>query len=79
MFLLLCSIELSEWYQPENEIYFVYFDSWDDLKQKIIEYSSNIELFINKRISIIKSIRASNTISLDKWRNIIFSQYNICR
>lgn len=31
----LANLEYSEWYCKENEILFVYFDSWDDLKHKI--------------------------------------------
>ena len=41
------SIDLSEWYQEENEDYFIYFNSWEDLKLKTKEYILEV-LFLLK-------------------------------
>ena len=50
----------TEWYLPENAELFVYFDSWDDLVQKIntIDYaakSHTIKMFAQKHRSTMLS------------------------
>lgn len=66
------SIELSEWYQPENEEYFVYFEDWVDLKIKI-----QLLNFEEKKKKIYMKIQESNQKSLEQW-NYLFRTKGIC-
>jgi hypothetical protein len=68
--LLKASISLAEWYQAENADYFVYFNSWADLQEKINFYRENTEELIAKKKLILTKIKNSNTQHLAKWRNI---------
>lgn len=60
-------IELSEWYLPEHNELFVYFDSWNDLKNKTntINYSEKKEKIINFSQKHEKKI-------LEKWKKIFY-------
>ena len=60
------SIDLSEWYQEENEDYFIYFNSWEDLKLK-----TKTTDFLKKKTIINNKIQNSNYINLKKWKAII--------
>jgi hypothetical protein len=60
------SIELAEWYQPENSEYFIYFDDWNDLLYKI-----NTTDYIAKKNTIFQHIIENNTVNLQKWREIL--------
>ena len=71
MVLLLKSIELAEWYQEENEVYFEYFSSWAELQEKYNNYCCSPDKVILKRDAIINSIKKSNVASLEKWKAII--------
>jgi hypothetical protein len=62
------SFDQSEWYLPENENLFVYFDSWDDLKEKI--ETLNYE---KKRTEIISLAQHHRSTMLSRWQTI-FSQ-----
>jgi hypothetical protein len=60
------NLEWAEWYREENDILFVYFDSWDELKRKIetIDYESKkkeIKLFAKK----------NRQIMLDRWKEVL--------
>jgi len=68
--LLKASISLAEWYQAENADYFVYFNSWTDLQEKINFYRENTEDLIAKKRLILSTIKNSNAKQLTKWHNI---------
>jgi hypothetical protein len=61
------SIKLSEWYCDENRDLFVFFDSWEDLVQKI-----NHTDYDEKRKTILKIAKAHEENQLNLWKNIIF-------
>jgi len=67
--LLIKSIELSEWYNKENEIVFEYFDNWLELKNKFQNLSDDY-LFKKKR-DIKNFIENSNSINIKKWEIIL--------
>lgn len=59
-------LQLSEWYSPENKDVFVYFTSWNDLKQKVVE------LDYDKKRSYIKEFAKNHkTTYLNKWDSIL--------
>jgi hypothetical protein len=58
-------LELSEWYCPEHQNSFIYFDSWEDLKEK----TEKIDLALFKQ-QIQTSAQQHYKKSLDSWRNI---------
>jgi hypothetical protein len=68
-YILLKSIEYAEWYQDENKDLFVYFDNWDDLKQKIEE--TNYE---DKKRMIQNYIIRNNINYLHQWNEILFHE-----
>jgi hypothetical protein len=60
------NIEAAEWYHPDYKDCFVYFDSWQDLQNKIRE--TNYEEKKNK----IRNIIAAHTENyLSKWKSIL--------
>jgi hypothetical protein len=62
--------EVSEWYNPTHQSWFIFFDSWDDLKTKI-----NSTHFENQRNTIAK-IGAEHTADvLAQWR-LLFDMIN---
>ena len=63
------SIELSEWYIPENEILFVYFDSWENLKDKLNNITH--EEMLEKKTKISEFMKISNMLQLEKWKKIL--------
>lgn len=65
------SIELSEWYQKENEDMFVYFDNWEDLKRKTLETD-----FEKKQNIIHEKIYKYNNITIHKWKEIFLNNTN---
>lgn len=72
--LLMKSIELSEWYNEDNQELFEYFESWDDLKYKI--ENINDEYIINKKHKIKSFIENSNNSNIQKWKNILKNLLN---
>jgi hypothetical protein len=73
------SIELSEWYQPENECYFEYFSCWEELKIKFESYKNNKFNIFKKKCIIKENIEKSNDVNIRKWARILksTSQENI--
>jgi hypothetical protein len=59
------NIDYSEWYCGDLKDLFVYFDSWEDLKDKVINYDLNS--IKDKRISF--SIKHEE-IELEKWKKV---------
>ena len=60
------SILLSEWYLPENEELFVYFDNWEQLKEKMV--------FINiaeKKALIQKHMEQNQLHNINSWKKIL--------
>lgn len=76
--LLKLSVFLAEWYQEENADYFIYFDSWEDLQEKINFYSKNTDELIAKKKLILSTIKNSNSQNLAKWHNI-FTEFLGCQ
>ena len=60
------SILLSEWYLPENEELFVYFDNWEQLKEKIV--SINIA---EKKALIQKHMEQNQLHNINCWKKIL--------
>jgi hypothetical protein len=67
------SVELAEWYQPENECLFVLFDSWTDLTDKFYYYLNNNDAVIHKKKKIYDYLLKSNTNQLYKWQSVFYS------
>jgi hypothetical protein len=67
--MVILSIEYAEWYQPELEKLFFYFDSWDDLYQKC----KNITLddIIKKKMIIHSFVSQSNQKHLLLWNQLL--------
>lgn len=59
---------LSEWYDPNHDKIFVYFDDWCDLIDKI-----NITNYASKKEEIRKFCKTHTEDMINKWRNIINS------
>jgi len=57
-------LELSEWYNPQHEDLFVFFDSWSDLKDKANSDLSNV------RKNITEFAESNEQRSLDLWRDV---------
>lgn len=66
------SIDLAEWYQAENAVFFVYFDSWADLKEQRDIFLENNSAIYYKKKHISLQLIESNRLSLDKW-DAVFS------
>ena len=67
------SIDLAEWYQSENSVFFVYFDSWADLREKRdIFLEDNAAIYYKKKHISLQLIE-SNEISLAKWKDVFSS------
>jgi hypothetical protein len=64
--ILINSILLSEWYLAENEELFVYFDNWNQLKEKI--NSINIA---EKKALIQKHMEKNQLYNINCWKNIL--------
>ena len=69
------SINLSEWYLPENECLFEYFDNWNDLKNKLDIIDEDYLLY--KKTIIKNFMENSNKQNIDKWRKIISYNLNL--
>ena len=67
------SVDLAEWYQDENAEYFVYFDSWDDLKVQRDHFLENNSAIYYKKKQISVKLEESNAIQLAKWRDLLLS------
>lgn len=65
----ICSIGIdapwAEWYIKENKDLFVYFDSWEDLKNKVemVDYNA-------KKEAILKFLRQHKKETLDGWKEV---------
>jgi len=67
------SIDLAEWYQPENEVFFVFFDSWSDLREKRdIFLEENAAIYYKKK-HISMQLMESNEIAIAKWKDVLSS------
>ena len=67
------SIDLSEWYQAENAVFFVYFDSWLDLKEQRDIFLENNSAIYYKKKHISLQLSDSNDIYLAKWGELVSS------
>ncbi len=70
------SIELAEWYQPENMPLVEYFDSWEDLGVKAASYLNNdgdinYEKVLSKKNIIKDYVNKNFEANIPKWKNII--------
>lgn len=59
------TIELSEWYLPEHESLFVYFDSWQDLAHKIKTTDFNA-----MKQKILAFAEKHHNTMLTRWKNL---------
>ena len=57
---------MSEWYCEENKDLFVYFDTWDDLQEKV----KTID-FIKKTETILLFAKEHQDEMLGRWKQII--------
>lgn len=64
------SIDLAEWYQPENETYFVFFDSWTELKELRDVFIENNSAIFYKKKHISQNIKESNFYAIHQWKNV---------
>jgi hypothetical protein len=60
------SILLSEWYLPENETLFIYFDNWEQLKEK-----TNIINIAEKKALIQKHMEQNQLYNINSWGKIL--------
>ena len=67
------SIDLAEWYQSENEVFFVYFDSWTDLREKRDIFLENNAAIYYKKKHISMNLVESNLIAIRKWKDVFSS------
>ncbi len=58
-------IELTEWYNPAHNDWFIFFDSWNDLKQKIKTTD-----FATRRARIKQYGKKHNDTVLTQWRSL---------
>ncbi len=65
------SIDYSEWYLPENEPLFVYFDSWQDLKHKIETLD-----FDKKRKQVLEFAQKHHKEMLSRWE-FVFKELSL--
>jgi hypothetical protein len=68
--LFIKSIELSEWYISENESLFIYFDSWNELKEKVENITE--DEINEKRKTISEFMKINNNVNLKKWKSMLF-------
>lgn len=59
-------LDYSEWYLPQHQNLFVYFDSWEDLKRKIIDTD-----YKNMKEKIKNFMHAHTEENLEKWENVL--------
>jgi len=69
------SIDLAEWYQPENETCFVFFDSWMDLKEKRDIFLENNSAVFYKKQWNRRLLIESNQIACASW-DVLFQDVN---
>ena len=65
------SVDLAEWYQPENELFFVYFDSWEDLREKRDIFLENNATIYYKKKHISMQLEESNRLAISKWKSVL--------
>jgi len=65
------TISLSEWYAPEHADFFVYFDSWQDLKNKISQETPLIREIRQHKIKMLAEKHRAKTIQ--QWKSLIHS------
>jgi hypothetical protein len=70
-FFSLDNLELSEWYCHEHKDIFIYFDSWQDLKNKfeLMDYEA-------KRKSMIEFGKMNKVRTISQWR-IVFQEMDV--
>lgn len=64
--LLQKSIELAEWYQPELAEFFVYFDSWEDIRVKFYDTD-----FVEKKRVLYEYMQKNNRTQIGRWRHML--------
>jgi len=64
------SISLAEWYQPELADMFVFFDSWEDLGEKwgTVDFES-------KKSIIWEYMNTNNQLYANRWKRLLMSRY----
>ncbi len=62
-------LHLSEWYHPDNKDLFVYFNSWQELKE-IYQWNDDAFMAFKKRIAIAVEERRVSTLSA--WKNVMY-------
>lgn len=63
---VMTSIDLAEWYQPDLADCFVYFDGWEDLAEKM----ENVDKMAKKR-AIREIVLKNNCEGLEKWKSLL--------
>lgn len=66
--ILLKSIELSEWYQPELADFFVFFDTWEEIHSKFYDTD-----FVEKKRAVYEYMQKNNLTHIGRWRHMIES------
>ena len=66
--LLLKSIELAEWYQPELVDFFVYFDSWEEIQTRFYETD-----FMEKKRNLYEYVQKNNRVQINRWSHMLES------
>ena len=56
---------MSEWYK--NNKWFIYFDSWEDLKEKILN-----EDYTEFRLFLKEEGKKHKLKNIEEWKNMIF-------
>lgn len=64
-------VEWAEWYRPENKELFVYFDSWQDLNEKVEKTN-----YLAKMETIRTFAHNHRKIMLERWKSI-FDYFNL--
>jgi hypothetical protein len=66
--ILLKSIELSEWYQPELADFFVFFDTWEEIHSKFYDTD-----FVEKKKALYNYVKKSNLVQVRRWEHLLES------
>jgi len=64
------SIELAEWYDSDHKDIFIYFDSWEHLR----ELTNDNELIENKKKNVINFSKCHNEKTINQWKKA-FSEW----
>jgi len=64
------SVDFSEWYQPENEHLFIYFNDWNEINDKL----ANTDI-LKKKMEIRQHMIRNNNYYLNRWRELTHVNY----